>query len=145
MRTQAIMKIVPIGLCAAMIVWMMTLCAAAYAQAPGQDTITITKAPASQGGGGAPERTGKGLGERQDMPIALKAKIARYTAVASYKAESLIDSLNIEQQVESAGFNKTCIQDVASNTSSNTGAGRFGPRAQDQVVVLRGDMVNICR
>ncbi|MBS7808432.1 hypothetical protein [Variovorax sp. PCZ-1] len=146
MRTQTAMKVLPLRLCAVMMAWMMALCTSAFAQAPGQDTITITKVPANQGGGGAAERAGKGLSERQDIPIGLKAKIARYTAVASNKAESLIDPLNIEQQIESAGFNKTCIQDVASNTnSSGSGAGRLGSRVQDQIVVLRGDMVNICR
>jgi hypothetical protein len=121
----------------------------AGATPPGEDTVIITSVKNNAIAGGPPQ-PGKGLPERYDMPINVKAKIARYTAVAMQKPEEYANSVSIEQTAESAGFNKTCIQDVGSNTvnsagAGGTGGGRFGPRAQDQIVVLRGDLVNICR
>ncbi len=118
----------------------------ANAQAPGQDTIVLNSAPSSSGAGATPERPGKGLDERQEMPIGLKAKIARYTALSMGKGEDSASSQTIVQRAESAGFTKTCVQDIASNTApTGLGTGRYGPRAQDQVVVLRGDFINVCR
>jgi hypothetical protein len=118
----------------------------AYAQAPGQDTIVITTAPNSGGANGNPERPGKGMEQRSDMPIGLKAKIARYTALDMSRGEDNTKSENIVKQADSAGFTKTCTQDIASNTApSGMGSGRYGPRPQDQVVVLRGDFINVCR
>jgi hypothetical protein len=122
---------------------LIALAAPAAAQAPGQDTIVLKQAPQQSSGGGAAERKGTGLDERSEMSPALKAKIARYTAVASNKADTQVSLLSLEQRVESAGFSKTCVQDVGSTTSP--AAGRYGPRNQDQIVVMRGDLVNICR
>lgn len=119
---------------------------AAHAQAPGQDTIVLKTAPAVSTGSGSPERTGKGLDAKQDMSISLKAKIARYTALSMSKGEEGKAIQTAEQRAESSGFNKTCVQDIASNPASGgLGSGRYGPRAQDQVVVLRGDFINVCR
>jgi hypothetical protein len=115
----------------------------AVVQAPGQDTIVIKQAPQQSSSGGAPERKGTGLDERSDMSPGLKAKIARFTAMANNKADSQPSLLSVEQQVQSAGFSKTCVQDVGSTTAPS--AGRYGPRNQDQIVVMRGDLVNICR
>jgi hypothetical protein len=122
---------------------LFALAIPAVAQAPGQDTIVINKAPQQGSGGGSPERKGTGLDERSEMSPALKAKIARYSAVANNKADSHASLLSLDQRIESAGFSKTCVQDVGSTTAPSTG--RFGPRNQDQIVVLRGDLVNICR
>jgi hypothetical protein len=122
---------------------LIALSAPAAAQAPGQDTIVIKQAPQQNSGGGAAERKGTGLDERSEMSPALKAKIARYTAVANNRADTQVSLLSLEQRVESAGFSKTCVQDVGSTTAP--AAGRFGPRNQEQIVVMRGDLVNICR
>ena len=45
------------------------------------------------------------------------------------------------------GMQKTCVQEVGSNTVSGaaTGTGKYGPNQAPQVVVLRGDLVNICK
>lgn len=122
----------------------------AWATPPGEDTVTITNSKPNAVPGN-PQQPGKGLPERYDMPINIKAKIARYTAVAMQKPEEYANSVNVEQSAESAGFTKTCVQEVGSNTVSTSsaggtsGGGRFGPRVQEQIVVLRGDLVNICR
>ena len=45
------------------------------------------------------------------------------------------------------GMQKTCVQEVGSNTVSanTTGSAKYGPNQAPQVVVLRGDLVNICK
>lgn len=119
---------------------------AVRAQAPGQDTIMLTTVPNINGGGGSPDRPGKGLDERQEMPIGLKAKIARYTALSISKGEESQAAQSTIERTESAGFNKTCVQDIASSAApSGISTGRYGPRGQDQVTVLRGDFINVCR
>lgn len=133
---------------AACLLWAgaMIVQGAARAQAPGQDTIVLNSGPVISGSGGNAERPGKGLDGRSDMPIGLKAKIARYTALSMLKGEESADSQTVVQRAESAGFTKTCVQDIASNTApAGLGTGRYGPRSQDQVVVLRGDFINVCR
>jgi hypothetical protein len=42
---------------------------------------------------------------------------------------------------------KTCVQEVGSNTvaSGTANTARYGTAAAPQVVVLRGDLVNICK
>jgi hypothetical protein len=120
--------------------------ALAHAQPPGQDTVVITKPPNVSGGGGSPERPGKGLDEKQDMPIGLKAKIARYTALSMSKGEETQAAQTNSERAESAGFRKTCVQDIWGNTApTGMSSGRYGPRVQDQVTVLRGDFINVCR
>ena len=45
------------------------------------------------------------------------------------------------------GARKICIQDIGSSVSNANNApfNRYGPKTDPQVVVLRGDLVNICR
>jgi hypothetical protein len=133
---------------AKIVLWtgLLAISGIAHAQAPGQDTIVLKTAPAQGGGGGSPERAGKGLEEKQDMPISLKAKIARYTAMGMAKGEESQYAQNLVQQADSAGFNKTCVQDIGGTTApTGLGTGRYGPRNQEQVLVLRGDFINVCR
>ena len=130
----------------AVVISLLLAQSAAIAQAPGQDAIIFATAPVVSPGSGIPERRGKGLDAKQDMSISLKAKIARYTALSVSKGEDSKAAQIAEQRTESAGFNKTCVQDIASNPATGgLSTGRYGPRSQDQVVVLRGDFINVCR
>jgi hypothetical protein len=44
------------------------------------------------------------------------------------------------------GLQKTCVQEIGSRTLSSTTPGtKYGPNQNSQVVVLRGDVVNICK
>ena len=125
---------------------MLAVHGVAPAQAPGQDAIVFAVAPVIAKGSGGQERVGKGLDAKQDMAIGLKAKVARYTALSMSKGEEGKAIQSAVQRTESTGFNKTCVQDIASNApGSGLGSGRYGPRGQDQVVVLRGDFINVCR
>jgi hypothetical protein len=39
---------------------------------------------------------------------------------------------------------RTCTQDLASNTNASA-FNRYGPQTKDQIVVLKGDLINVCR
>lgn len=91
-----------------------------------------------------------GMDGPTDIPAWMRARMTRYVAKA-YSATaddgSLYTDNDVVTTVQTEGFQKTCVQEVGSNT---VGAGdslgtRYGPQTGDQVVVLRGDLVNVCR
>ena len=92
----------------------------------------------------------KDLDKADDLPGWLQAKISRFEAKA-YSATGGDGTIHTDNDVISTtrmtGSSKTCVQEVASNTISQgvTDFNRFGPGQKDQIVVLRGDMVNMCR
>ncbi|KQR55800.1 hypothetical protein ASF94_04510 [Acidovorax sp. Leaf160] len=115
--------------------------------APGEDPVVL-RGPIqtlSLPVGNAPKS--QGLETMDEMPSSLRAKVARYTAKAySADTQGIATDSDVVTTASSDGFRKTCVQDVGSNTtSSNSAFGRYGPGKQDQVVVLRGDLVNVCR
>ena len=123
---------------------LLGLGATAWA-APGEDPILLTKPaqylqlPIASGGASSNPDSAGGL------PSNVKAKIARLEAKSfSAMADSIYTDADIQATVTAGQQKKTCIQDVGSNTSSN-GALRYGPgNSKQQIVVLRGDLVNIC-
>ena len=80
-----------------------------------------------------------------DMPAWQKAKISRYEAKAfSGNPAGILTEKDVVNTATSDGFKTTCTQSIGSNTTApgiTTGAG-FKPN--QQIVVLRGDLVNIC-
>lgn len=122
---------------------------AALAQnAPGEDPVILSKRVAVQmiPIGGA--RGSTPMDNVSDMPAWLKAKVARFEAKAnSDQTGDLITENDIARSASSDGVKKTCIQEVGSNsaaTSAQNGM-RYGPGNAQQIVVLRGDLVNICK
>lgn len=113
--------------------------------APGEDPIVLTKPvehlqlPMNSGTTSAASSTG-------DMPTSVKAKIARLEAKSfSDTSDSLYTDADIKTTVTASTQKKSCIQDVGSNTAATaSGFQRYGPGNKQQIVVLRGDMVNIC-
>lgn len=81
------------------------------------------------------------------MPAWMDARIARFEAKAySIDTTGIFTDSDIKTTTIMDGVRKTCIQDVGSTiaTASNS-AGKFGAMPQDQIVVLKGDLINICR
>jgi len=76
---------------------------------------------------------------RNDLPDGSKAKIARYMA-KSYgpSAGDMLTEKNVVSSVQTNAGRTTCVQTLA------PGSGNPNTRS-DQVVVIRGDLVNICR
>jgi hypothetical protein len=118
---------------------------------PGEDPLRLTRPVTHLGApiGGGPRSSD--LEKNTELKGSLRAKIARFEA----KAFSLSpdDSIVTDEDVISAsatqGVRRVCRQDVGSNTTT-PGIGRNpttngGRGTNEQIVVLRGDLVNICR
>ena len=87
-----------------------------------------------------------GLDKRGAMPSWLRARIARYEARAFSDDTSGIATQNdVVTTANAQGMQKTCVQEVGSNTAAAGSAGKYGPNQAPQIVVLRGDLVNICK
>ena len=121
------------------------LAAGSIAQtAPGVDTVTISKpvtylqVPTARV---APSGT---IHYDQTLPDNVAAKVARYTAKAysSYDTNVKTDR-DVVQSVKTNATQTTCVQSVGSN-SIVTPAGGSATMTGDQIVVLRGDLINIC-
>lgn len=116
--------------------------------APGEDAIVLlgpvkyTLMP-----GPPPQRSG-GIDANQGIPAWMQARMSRYTAKAfSATADdgTIFTDSDVVTSVEADGLRKTCVQEVASNTGNGEMGTRYGPNKQEQIVVLRGDLVNVCR
>ena len=116
-----------------------TTCALA---APGEDPVHINGKVSYLQMPTAPRSLSSGIVYKTGMPDDAKAKIAHYVAKA-YSANQGNVKTN-EDVVSSVQTNSmggtTCVQSV-----QPTPAGAGGLMGQDQVVVIRGDLVNICR
>jgi hypothetical protein len=100
-----------------------------------QNKISIQMLPLA-----GPPRSGS-LNFATDMPDWQKAKISRYEAKAfSANTDGILTEKDVVNTASSDGFKTTCTQSIGS-TSGNTGS---GVKPTQQVVVLRGDLVNIC-
>ena len=79
-------------------------------------------------------------------PSWLQGKIARLQAKAyGADATGVLTDEDVVTSQNTIGLRRTCIQDVGSAVQSGLSSGRYGPQNDPQVVVLRGDLVNICR
>jgi hypothetical protein len=130
------------------IAWISILCSTAYAQsAPGEDPINMTKVAKLDARPTAPQQLSGSLDPLFGMQGWLKARITRYEARAySDNASDTIVTENDAVTTASAqGLKKTCVQEVGSTSSSATSFGKYGPKGAAQIVVLKGDLVNICK
>lgn len=127
------------------LVCMMGFFAPAFA-APGEDPVVL-RGPIqylSLPIGSAAKS--QGLDTVTDMPSSLRAKVARYTAKAySGDTTGIATDEDVVTTATNDGFRKTCVQDVGSTTAAASSFNRYGPGKQDQIVVLRGDLINACR
>jgi hypothetical protein len=81
----------------------------------------------------------------QEVPGWLQAKLARFQAKAfSADTTGIVTDEAVVTSTTNEGLRTVCTQEVGSN-SIGPSSGRYGPKNDPQVVVLRGDLVNICR
>lgn len=83
-----------------------------------------------------------------EIPAWMDAKLARFQAkVFAADTTGILTDQNVVTTVAQDGLRKVCTQDIGSNiaTAANGAFNRFGPKPDAQIVVLRGDLVNICR
>ena len=113
---------------------------------PGEDPVVLTKRVfTAQLPDGGVVRS-KPL-DSAEMPASLRAKVARFEAKSkSGETTGFSSDKDVKRETSSDGFKKTCIQDVGSNTAASPQQpGRPGLASNQQIVVLRGDLVNICK
>lgn len=130
------------------IIFMLMTPVIAYAQiAPGEDPVQLTKKivvnmlPLNNAPRSTPAQNFQGT------PAWLEAKIARFEAKAfSVDTSGIFTDKDVTSTTITDGFKKTCIQEVGNiNASAANAVGKYGSTVQDQIVVLRGDLINICR
>ena len=87
------------------------------------------------------------MSNSQEVPGWLQAKLARFQAKAfSADTAGIITDESVMTTTTNEGLRKVCTQEVGSNTNTTgPSSGRYGPQHDPQVVVLRGDLVNICK
>lgn len=114
--------------------------------APGEDPVILTKRVSTLQLPDGGQVKSKPM-DNPEMPASLRAKVARFEAQAnSDSVSSFSTDKDVTRETSSDGFKKTCIQEVGSNTASSSGQGlRPGQANNQQIVVLRGDLVNICK
>lgn len=123
---------------AASFILFFTSAAVSHA-APGEDPVTLNgRVSYLQIPTARPAKSSDIL-HKNDIPDNAKAKIARYIA-NSYtpEKESVYTEKDVVSTVQTSGTKTTCVQTLAP-TSPN------GKSPSEQVVVIRGDLVNLCR
>ena len=112
---------------------------------PGEDPVTLTKRVSTMQLPDGGVVKSKPL-DSAEMPASLRAKVARFEAKSkSGETTGFSSDKDVTRETSSDGFKKTCIQDVGSNTATTSQPGRPGQANNQQIVVLRGDLVNICK
>ena len=124
--------------------WQFSMHAAAQ-NAPGTDPVRIESKVIFQGLPNGPAPRSGNIGPPPEIPPWQRAKIALYEAKAfSGNRGNILTERDVINTANSDGFKTTCTQTIGSTvapTGITTGGG-FKPK--DQIVVLRGDLVNIC-
>lgn len=134
--------------CAALLTVCSLMPGPAWAQAPGEDPVILTKKLSVHMQPTGPVAASTGLDGSNTMPSWLRARIARYEAKAfAGDSSGIISDSDVVTTASAQGMQKTCVQEVGSNTVSaaSSSGSKYGPSQTAQVVVLRGDLVNICR
>lgn len=133
---------------AALVVAFLSAAHGVWAQAPGEDPVILTKKLTIQMQPTAGYAPSGNLDGNNTTPSWLRARIARYEAKAfSSDTTGILTDNDVVATANAQGMQKTCVQEVGSNTlSSATSPGtKYGPGQATQVVVLRGDLINICK
>jgi hypothetical protein len=124
------------------------LCPPVFAQSgPGEDPISAAKIAKTEMRPGAASQVSGSLDPLFGMPGWLKARVSRYEARAysDNAGDTIVTDNDAVTTASAQGLRKTCVQEVGS-TSTNAGFGtKYGPKGAAQIVVLKGDLVNICK
>ncbi len=124
--------------------WAVSVCLAQ--PAPGEDPMVLNQkiqrnmVPLPTGAPSAPAPL-------RELPAWMDAKLARFQAKAfATDSTGVLTDEDVITRTGQEGVRKVCTQEIASNSAGSSSAfNRYGPKADAQVVVLRGDLVNICR
>lgn len=122
---------------------VLFLGAAVCAQnAPGEDPVQINSKVTYQMAPNPIVRPSTDINMRTGLSGSDQAKITRYTAMAYTSQPGVLTEKDVVTSVKTSGMYTTCIQAVGSSIEAPTGGAAV--MGNQQVVVLRGDFVNIC-
>ena len=125
---------------------MIFQCSVFAQSAPGEDPITLSKQTKFDARPTAASPQSTGLDPLFGLPGWLHARVSRYEARAYSDITGNVLTENDAVTTASAqGLKKVCVQEVGSTASDSTGFGKYGPKGAPQIVVLKGDLVNICK
>lgn len=111
--------------------------------APGEDTVMISNKVSYLQMPTAAVTRSSSIQYRRDMPDDTAAKVSRYTAKAfSGNVGDVKTERDVVQSVKTNGTQTTCYQSVGSTTGTSSTGTSLGNN--EQIVVLRGDLINIC-
>ncbi|WP_353235017.1 hypothetical protein [Diaphorobacter ruginosibacter] len=120
----------------------------ALAQAPGEDPIILNHEVKVQMLPLNQTKTTNEITYNNGIPAWQQAKLSRYTAKAfSADTSGIYTEKDVVQTVKTQSGKVTCTQSIASNTAASTGTSANTAQINqsgDQIVVLRGDLVNVC-
>jgi hypothetical protein len=140
------MKAFDIFKCVMSFIWMALILPVDAQTVPGEDPVTLNQKVMREMLPLNPVTPSATQNISQEIPSWLEAKVARLLAKAySIDTTGIQTDENVVTTVTTNGLQKICTQDLASNTAAAATAGRYGPKTDPQIVVLRGDLVNICR
>jgi hypothetical protein len=134
-------------------IWLLCLLANVFCQsgvfaqnAPGEDPITLLKQTKFDARPTAASPQSTGLDPLFGLPGWLHARVSRYEARAySDVVGNVLTDNDVVTTASAQGLKKVCVQEVGSTASDTTGFGKYGPKGAPQIVVLKGDLVNICK
>ncbi len=110
--------------------------------APGEDPVLISSRVTYQMAPNPIVNKSTSINMQMGLSGSDQAKIARYTAMAYAATPGVLTDKDVVNAVHTNGLNTTCTQSVGSNVAPPSGGAAV--MATPQVVVLRGDMVNVC-
>lgn len=115
--------------------------------APGEDPINLTKVSKTDLRPTAPQQVSGSLDPLFGMQGWLRARVSRYEARAysDNAGDTIVTENDAVTTASAQGLKKVCVQEVGSSSSSAASFGKYGPKGAAQIVVLKGDLVNICR
>lgn len=124
-------------------VWMLILVPMAALAAPGEDPVMINGRVTYLQLPTAPATRSGNVEYRKDMSDDMAAKVSRYTAKAyTPNLGQIKTEKDVVQTVQTHGTQTTCYQSIGS--VSAPGGSAVQTNNNEQVVVLRGDVINIC-
>ena len=113
---------------------------------PGEDPVVLTSRVGVQMLPIANGRLSTPINNKNAMPAWLDAKVVRYEAKSNSElATGLVTDSDVVRSASSDGFKKTCIQEVGSTTTTQANSAKLPVVNNQQIVVLKGDLVNICK
>jgi hypothetical protein len=116
--------------------------------APGEDPISLSD-PVQYASMPTPGPSTSGnLDGLIGNPAWAQARMSRYQAKAfSATADdgTIYTDDDVVTTVQRKGFQTTCTQEVGSVSGEAALGSQYGPNKREQIVVLRGDLVNVCK